>query len=989
MQLLRTLALRGPNIWSKAPMIEAWVDLGEWNQFASNEIPGFNERLKGFLPSLIEHRCSVGERGGFYVRLERGTYLGHILEHVVLELQTLAGTDVGFGKTRETHKEGVYKVAFRFKIEELGKAALEVGIRLVMAAVKDTPFDITFELEKLKEVYNLNRNDLLTEAILKVAKDRFIPARVLDRNHGLIQLGFGANQRRILGGQTDGSTAIGQSIAQDRDLARPFLYSLGIPTPWGRPVTTIEEVKTAVEEYGFPVILRNRWIGAYELLTPVIRTMAELEPTFLQAKAQGWILMLDYAGEGVDYRFLVIGKQIVAAYRYDDASNLIPVTDFHPAIRERAIEAAIGLKLDVAEVQARFELLDRSLEEQSGVIVGVHPAPNLKGLVSLNPNAAEIFAAALIDRCYADPKQSRIPTVAVTGVNGKTTTSRLTAHLLGEAYSSVGMTCTEGVYIGQRRIMTGDCSGPKSARVVLQHPDPKAAVLETARGGILREGLGYRHCEVAIVTNVGEGDHLGIGDIETPEQLANVKSTIVWAVAPWGTAVLNAHDPLVVEMRELCHGTVTFFGWGADQPVIAEHLANGGRAVYVESNELVFQIGGEIQARLPLANVPLTQGGMVDFHVENAMASAAAGWFLGVPFEKLAHGLSTFRPGLDHVPARFNLMSIDSITICLDYGHNLSALQQILKILDRLPHKHRTVVYSAAGDRRNIDMLAQGELLGNFFDRVFLYEDQYVRGRAEGEIFSIFREGLSKGKRTTEITDIKGGILAIERALTACSPGELLVVQPDTVDEGVAFMRQFLDKGGRELSLAEAMQGPQGNCPTLHAESPIRLDDGSLGKAVRAKRRIEVGEVLFRGWGVTTQQRSRHTIQVDHDLMLIPPSPLRFLNHSCDPNCGVLIRTGIESIELHAIRPIEAEEELTLDYETFEMEFRDFTGACLCGTPACRSRLIGYRNLSAERRNRYGIYIAEYLRESDSIIVVPSQEEVTTAKPVGAPSQAG
>jgi cyanophycin synthetase len=559
--------------------------------------------------------------------------------------------------------------------------------------------------------------------------------------------------------------------------------------------------------------------------------------------------------------------------------------------------------------------------------------------------------------------------VGVTGVNGKTTTTRLTAHLLGRTHRPVGMTCTEGVYIDGRPITTGDCSGPKSARNVLQHPEVRAAVLETARGGILREGLGFDRCDVAIVTNIGEGDHLGSSDIDTPEQLAWVKSTVVAAVAPEGAAVLNAADPLVVEMAGQCRGSIVYFARTAN-PVIVQHRAEGGRAVFARDGVIVLAEGTREIVLLALDRAPLTQGGRIGFHVENTLAAAAAAWALGLPLAEIRAGLENFIPGMDGAPARFNLLQVRGALVVLDYGHNVSAVRCLIEALDHLPHSPRSIVYSAAGDRRDVDMVRQAELLGDAFDRVILYEDTYLRGRAEGEIFGLFRKGLSGRKRVREVQEIRGGILAVDAALDALRPGQLLVIQPDLILDTVEHIRNRFGPDAREITLNEALlsAAPKNGASPAPAPVPETVGDllevrvGRLGKCVHVARSVPRGKLLLRTWGEKVPERSRHSIQVDSDTHLLVPSPLLFLNHSCEPNCGLLIRSGVEEIELHALRRLEAGEELTLDYETFEWEIHFMTGPCLCESPGCRGSIRGYKHLPRKVREGYGAYIAEHLR---------------------------
>jgi len=951
-------------------VLEVWLDLESLKDSASNEIPGFNDRLRTWMPSLIEHRCSVGERGGFYQRLERGTYMAHIFEHIVLELQTLAGTEVGFGRTRMANADGVYKVALEYEVEELCRAAIEVGKAFCLAAVHDQPFDTDAEVQKLRAVYEKHKPKPLTAAITRAAKRRDIPVRKLDEAGTLLQLGHGASQRRVLDGQTDRSSAVGNSISSDRELTRTMLQAMGVPIAQGAPVHSADDAWSWAEYLGLPCMVRPRYVAGGDAILGPLNSRDEVTNAYNQAATEGWTPMVEQYVAGDRHRLLVIGKKVVAT----DSSS-VDVTTLHPDLIARAIDSVSALNLEIASVEVLALNLARSLEEQSGCVLGVSGQPNLNAFASIS----EAVGEAIVEAVFPNGETGRIPIIAVTGTNGKTTTTRLIAHLLRGRYGSVAMTCTEGIHINDRRIMTGDCSGPQSARMVLQHPESKAAVIETARGGILRAGLGYDACDVAVVTNIGKGDHLGLNDIDTLEQLVWVKSTIVWAVTPTGTAVLNANDPHVVSMAQFARGKVTYFALDENNPIIVEHTKSGGTAVFVRDGHIIVHEGKQETILINLTQVPLTHGGRVSFQVENCLSSVAAARAVGLSFDEIRQGLKSFDPFLSQVPGRFNLLDLNGVTVVVDYGHNTSALDATLAILSQFPHDRRSVVYSAAGDRRNIDILEQGEQLGNFFDRAYIYEDAYIRGRKPGEITELFREGLSKGSRIKEIHGVQGGNAAIELALSSSVAGDLLLVQPDVIDTAVELLKNLMAHGGREMNLDEALACPfvssVAMATTETTEEPIELRDCPLGQGAFTERAIKKGEVLYRGWAETTEERSKYTIQVDHDLHLVTPSPLKFLNHSCDPNCGVLIRSDYAEIELHALRAIPEGEELTLDYETFETEFVTLTGPCLCGTAKCRGRLRGYSSMPLQCRKAYGVYVAEYLRKSDAPVLVGAGSE--------------
>ena len=889
MQILKVNKLRGPNIWANSPVLEAWVDLEELKDTSSEMIPGFNERLMAWLPSLVEHRCSVGERGGFFVRLRRGTYMAHILEHVALELQSLAGTPVGFGRARETNVDGIYKVAVAFREEKLGLACIDKAFELILAAVHDSSFDVEAEVSKLRDFAHDVCLGPSTKAIVDAAKARGIPWRRLNES-SLVQLGYGHNQRRICTAEADSTSAIAESIAQDKDLTRMLLKTIGVPTPEGRPVESAEDAWEAAQDIGLPVVVKPQYGNHGRGVATNLQDRQQVEAAYVAAREEGSSIICERHAPGDDYRVLVIGGKMVAAARREPAhvfgdgqstvqqlidvvnkdprrsdghstslsfikvdavalgvlleQGLTPdiiaplgkkvlirrnanlstggtaadVTDLvHPDVARQCVEAARVIGLDIAGVDVVAQDITQPLQGQRGVIVEVNAGPGLRMHIEPSSGLPRPVGQAIIDMMYPENNNGRVPIVSVTGVNGKTTTTRLIAHLVACSGKKVGMTCTDGIYIAGRRIDSGDCSGPQSARAVLMNPSVEAAVLETARGGILREGLGFDMCDVGVVTNIGEGDHLGLADIETIEQLAKVKRCIIEAVHKNGFGVLKANDPLTAEMAEKCKGAVVFFALDGDDPVLMAHRVKGGRGAFVRDNAVILAEGNTDFVLLSLDRVPLTHNGRIGFQVENVLAAASACWALGMPCEQIRLGLESFSSHMDKVPGRFNLMEIHGATVVVDYGHNQSSLLAIAETLDQFPHPSRTVIYSAAGDRRDVDMIRQGEILADHFDRIILYEDNYLRGRQPGEIMTLFKQGMDGGKRVKEIHEVQGWQNAVDRALKLIRKGEFLLMQADTIDEAVQYLHHSIEHEslGREIELDAAIQKP--------VEAPAKL----------------------------------------------------------------------------------------------------------------------------------------------------------------------
>ncbi len=864
MRILKVHKLRGPNIWANFPVLEAWVDLEELKDTSSEMIEGFNERLMGWLPSMIEHRCSEGVRGGFFERLRRGTWMGHILEHTTLELQTLAGTEVGFGRARESSVEGIYKVAIEYLDETVAMAALNTAFELLQAVIHNRPFDVKAEVEKLRELVQEVCLGPSTAAIVDAAKEQGIPCIRLNQD-SLVQLGYGSRMRRICAAETDRTSAIAESIASNKDLTRKLLKSAGVPVPQGYIVNDVEDAVSTAEHLGWPVVVKpldgNHGRGVATNLT----TKEQVIAAFEVALQEGSRVVVESYIEGADYRLLVVGNQLVAAAlrepahvignghltvrelvdevnrdprRSDGHSSVLShikidatalavlaeqgykpesvpaagtkvlirrnanlstggtatdVTDLvHPEVARRAVDAVRMVGLDIAGIDIVAKDISRPLREQNGAVIEVNAGPGLRMHLSPSHGEPRPVGRAIVDMMFPESQSSRIPIIAVTGVNGKTTTTRLLSHIVASTGKKIGMACTDGVYVGGERIDEGDCSGPQSARSILMNPQVECAVLETARGGILREGLGFDLCDIAVVTNIGEGDHLGQNDIQTLEQLSKVKRAIVEAMAPTGAAVLNAEDPLVVDMAKYCPGRVVFFAKSGSHPLIAQRRSEGARVAFIRDNAVCLAEGEYEFTLLSLERIPLTFGGRISFQVENVLAAAAACWALGLPAEQIRLGLESFSAQMDKVPARFNVFEIAGATVIVDYGHNPSSLTAILSAIESFPAQMRTAVYSVAGDRRDCDITRQGELLGNAFDRVLLYEDHYLRGRPPGEIIGLLRAGLANARRIKEMNAYNAWTSAADAALRLVRPGELLLVQADVVDQAVDYLRAFL-----------------------------------------------------------------------------------------------------------------------------------------------------------------------------------------------------
>lgn len=851
MEVSRIRALRGPNLWSKNTAIEAIVSCAD-AECSIDNLPDFEARLRARLPQAGLLRPE-GHQGAVSI--------AHVLQIVALTLQAYAGCPVTFGRTSSTIEPGVFQVVVEYSEEEVGRLAMDLAQQLVQAALDDAPFDLADALKRLRELDEDVRLGPSTGSIVNAATARNIPYRRLTQG-SMVQFGWGSKQRRIQAAETDLTSAISESIAQDKDLTKMLLDAAGVPVPLGRSVTTAEDAWAAAQELGGPVVVKPRDGSQGRGVAVNIETRERVIQAFEVAEEISSEVIVERYIPGHDFRLLVVGGALVAASRRDppqvtgdgvhtirqlvDQVNADPlrgdghatsltkirfddialatlkkqgfdadsvpapgtliflrnnanlstggsatdVTDeVHPEMAARAVSAARMIGLDICGVDVVAESVHYPLEDQNGGVVEVNAAPGLR--MHLNPSFGKGRAVgeAIIANMYADGDDGRIPVVAVAGTNGKTTTVRLTAHILGTAGNRVGMTNSDGVYVDNLRIDTGDCSGPRSARSVLMHPDVDAAVFETARGGILREGLAFDRCNVAIVTNIGMGDHLGLGYISTVEDLAVVKRVIVQHVHPSGTAVLNAADPIVAEMASSCPGSITYFAEDRNHPVMATHRAQGLRVVYRDGDAIVAAQGGE-ETRFPLAEIPLTRNGTIVFQVENAMASIAAAWALGLDWSIVRRGLATFVNDAQTAPGRFNVFDYRGATVIADYGHNPDAILALVRAVDAMPAKRRSVVISGAGDRRDEDIRMQTEILGEAFDDVLLYQDQCQRGRADGEVLALLQQGLVNASRTRHIEEIHGEFLAIDTALARLNAGDLCLILVDQVEEALAHIAQ-------------------------------------------------------------------------------------------------------------------------------------------------------------------------------------------------------
>ncbi len=856
MDISRIRALRGPNLWSRHTSVEAIVACTEQERSLAH-LPEFENRLRALFPGMGPLRRQPDQAS-----------LAHVLETATLALQAQAGCPVSFSRSTETVERGTFQVVVEYSEEDVGRKALAAAEALIRAALgeADAPaFDADAVLADLRELDEDIRLGPSTGSIVNAGLARGIPYRRLTSG-SLVQFGWGSKQRRIWAAEVDSTSAVSESIAQDKDLCKNLLRAAGVPVPLGRPVESPDDAWEAAQEIGLPVVCKPQDGNQGKGVTVNITTREQLDLAYKAAEVIGQPMVEKFL-PGSDYRLLVVGDKLIAAarrdpphvigdgthtvkqlvdqvnadprrgdghatsltkIRFDDIAverlsqqNLTPESvpekgqrvilrnnanlstggtatdvtdDVHPDVAARAVAAARMIGLDICGVDVVCENVIRPMEEQSGGVVEVNAAPGLRMHLSPSFGKGRAVGEAIINHLYAPGDDGRIPVVAVTGTNGKTTTARLMAHLFAASGLRVGMTNTDGVHVNGRQIDSGDCSGPKSARNVLMNPEVDAAVFETARGGILREGLGFDRCQVAVVTNIGAGDHLGLNYITTVEDLAVLKRVIVMNVAETGYAVLNATDPHCVAMAAKCVGGVIYFAQDKHHPVLATHRAQGLRCVFVDEGQLVASEGTWREC-VPLRDIPLTRGGAIGFQVENAMAAMAAAWGVGLSWDAIRSGLASFQADTSNAPGRFNLMDYKGATVIADYGHNPDAMRALVAAVQALPGNTRSVVISGAGDRRDEDIREQTQILGQAFDEVILYQDACQRGREDGEVIALLRQGLEGAARTRHVQEINGEFIAIDTALSRLKAGDLCLVLVDQVEEALAHLSKRVAEG--------------------------------------------------------------------------------------------------------------------------------------------------------------------------------------------------
>lgn len=868
MKIIEINAMRGPNYWSirRHKLIVMVLDLEEMEDYPSNKIDGFNERIKAMFPSMYSHRCSIGEAGGFFQRLDEGTWMGHVVEHIALEIQTLAGMDTGFGRTRGYGEVGVYNVVFSYMEENVGRYAAKASVDICKALIANEPYDLETDIQRMRELRENERLGPSTGSIIAEAESRGIPWIRLNK-YSLCQLGYGANQKRIQATVTSETSSIGVEIACDKEDTKHLLEQAEVPVPRGDIITRESSLEEACRYVGYPLVIKPIDGNHGRGITVNINNYEDALVAFHAAKEVSRRVIVEKYVVGRDFRLLVINnvlvaaavrtpalvvgdgkstiqelvdevnkdprrgyghenvltqitinqltKTILAAKGYDensvppegevvvlkDTANLSTggtaedVTDVvHPSNVSMAERISKIIDLDICGIDIMTTDISKPVEETNGAILEVNAGPGFRMHLEPTKGLPRNVAAPVVDKLF--PKQGdtgRIPIIAITGTNGKTTTTRLIAHMAKMRGYRVGYTTSDGVYIQNRLLMKGDCTGPVSAEFVLKDPTVNFAVLECARGGLLRAGLGYKKCDVGIVTNVAE-DHLGLKGIHTIEQLAKVKGVIPETVLPDGFAILNADDDLVYDMRRSINCNLALFSMDENNPRIKALQKLGGVTAVYENGYVTLCRGPWKMRVMKAKDIPLTYGGKAKFMIQNILPAIIAANVKGISIEDMKVALETFLPSASQTPGRLNLFHFENFDILLDYAHNPSGMRALQKFTDELEATEKIGIIAGVGDRRDEDTLELGSIAAEMFDHIIIRQDKNLRGKSEQEIIKMLEDGIKRKDPNKKITIIPSENEAITYAVKNAKRGSLIICCSDVIPDALELVSRFKDK---------------------------------------------------------------------------------------------------------------------------------------------------------------------------------------------------
>ena len=872
MRIREIRAMRGPNYWSirRHKLIVMTLDLEDYEQKPTDKISGFLDRLKKMFPTMVSHRCSVGCEGGFFQRVEEGTWMGHVIEHIALEIQTLAGMDVGFGRTRSYGEEGVYSVVFAYMEEKVGIFAAKAAVKIAETIAEGKDYDLENDIKTMREMREDERLGPSTGSIVEEAASRGMPWFRLNK-YSLCQIGYGANQKRIQATVTSETSSIAVEIACDKEDTKYMLDKAEIPIPKGEVIKTEEGLKDAIDYLRYPLVIKPINGNHGRGITTNIQNWEEAVVAFKAAKEVSRSVIVEKYITGDDYRLLVINYKLVAAAKRTPAhvvgdgkstvkqlidevnkdprrgyghekvltqihidkmteeilesknltlDSIIPngemlklkdtanlstggtatdVTDIvHPYNVLMAERIARIVGLDICGIDLMCSDVSFPVNESGGAVLEVNAAPGFRMHIAPSDGLPRNVAANVIDMLFPPGANARIPIVAITGTNGKTTTTRLIAHMAKMKGHSVGYTTSDGVYIQNMMVLKGDCTGPASAEYVLRDPTVDFAVLETARGGLLRAGLAFDQCDIGVVTNIA-ADHLGLKGIHTLEQLAKVKGVIPESVKPEGFAILNADDELVYKMHKDLKCNVAYFSMDENNKHIKANMKRGGISAIYEDGYITIA-KGEWKMRVTKAvNIPLTYGGRATFMIQNILPAVLTGYLKGFSLQDIKLSLETFIPSPAQTPGRLNLFNFRNFDLLLDYAHNPAGLRALQKFTDNIEATIKVGVIAGIGDRREEDNMEIGRIASEMFDEIIIRQDRNLRGKTAEELIVMLEKGIRQHDPKKKITVILKEEEAIDFAVKNAQKGSLLVLCSDVVPDALAQVMKFKEEESESL----------------------------------------------------------------------------------------------------------------------------------------------------------------------------------------------
>lgn len=866
MKIKSIQVLEGSNFYSLKPVIKTVVDVEELFDTPTKDINDFNNNLLKIFPGLAKHGCCLGYEGGFLERLEEGTYLPHVLEHSVIELQNILGYDVAFGKARVTENEREYDVIYEYRNEIIATECVRRIVGIFNSLIAGKMPDISEFLPDLKAIAAKTDLGPSTLAIYNAAMKRQIPVKRLGLG-SILQLGYGKNQRIVQASMTDGTSCIHADIASDKQLTKRILQKYDIPVPEGEVCYSAVSAVCIAEEVGYPVVVKpldsNQGKGVSLCLTDEREVREACIKAFKYSKG----IIVEKYFEGNDYRILVIGERVAAVamrrpptivgdgihsvrelveaencniLRGEDhekpltrlkldeiamevlkkqgiTEEYIPKIDEEIKLRENgnlstggtavectasihekncqiAVKAARAMKLDIAGIDITAKDISLPIGGKNGAVIEVNAAPGLRMHIYPAEGRSIEIADKIIDMLYPDGKASSIPIVSVTGTNGKTTTTRMIAHVLRQSGLTVGMTTTSGTFIDDVCISKGDNTGPNSAKQVLDDKRVEAAVLETARGGIVKRGLGYKLADVGVIVNVS-GDHIGMDGIKSIEELAYAKSLVIEAVKQIGHCILNADDKMTPYFMERASTDIILFARSRNNELLREHLKEGGRGVTIVEGNLCLLDGENIIPVIPVNMIQVTMGGLIDCNIENSMAAAAALIGLDVKADAIKKGFLTFLSDYKSNPGRFNIFEIDNFSVMLDYGHNPAGYKSVADFVRKLNCKRLVGIIGVPGDRQNELVAEVGKICANNFDRIYIKEDDDLRGRDAGEIAGIIYEAaIREGMNPSCVDIIYSEGKALEVAIENAKEGDFIAVFYEDYQEVLSIVKSYIHK---------------------------------------------------------------------------------------------------------------------------------------------------------------------------------------------------